>query len=334
MLTYLFFPIALIISSSLGLFFSPIWAFAPFVWVLLIVPLFDIILPKFNKLDDNLNETKIHNIALIIILPGILFLIYYGLIIVSREEISYLETLALGAAIGMSGGSIGITTAHELIHRSNKKMRGLGVILLILCLYGHFRIEHIYGHHKYFATKQDPATARIGENFYIFLLRCVVMSLVSAWNIEKDLLKKKNISPYNFKNRMLHYFVAEILILILSFFLAGINGLIFIFFHSAISIILLELVDYIQHYGLERSIKNGKYQTYAEQHSWNSRHSSANWSTFNLGLHAEHHQTSSKHYPLLSQQKKLMEMPANYPVMIMMALVPPIWFKIMNPKLK
>tara|TARA_Y100000590_G_scaffold434367_1_gene552480 strand:- start:1483 stop:2487 length:1005 start_codon:yes stop_codon:yes gene_type:complete len=334
MLAYYFFPFALITSSSLGLLIAPIWAVAPFIWVLMIVPTIDYILPGLNKNDNKLSETELHNFALILILPGIFFLILSGLIKVSQNDISYFVAAALGAAVGMSGGSIGITTAHELIHRSNKKMRAIGVILLILCLYGHFRIEHIYGHHKYFATKQDPATARIGENFYIFLLRCVVMSLVSAWNIEKDLLKKKNISPYNFKNRMLHYFVAEILILILSFFLAGINGLIFIFFHSAISIILLELVDYIQHYGLERSIKNGKYQTYAEQHSWNSRHSSANWSTFNLGLHAEHHQTSSKHYPLLSQQKKLMEMPANYPVMIMMALVPPIWFKIMNPKLK
>ena len=103
--------------------------------------------------------------------------------------------------------------------------------------------------------------------------------------------------------------------------------------HSAISIILLELVDYIQHYGLERSKKEGKYEIYGEQHSWNSRHASANWSTFNLGLHSEHHITASKHYPLLSQQQKIMEMPANYPLMIMMALLPPIWFKVMNAKL-
>ena len=112
------------------------------------------------------------------------------------------------------------------------------------------------------------------------------------------------------------------------------HGLIFILLHSAVSIILLELVDYIQHYGLERSIKNGEYGSYGEQHSWNSRHTLANWSTFNLGLHAEHHLLSKKHYPLLSQQKKLKEMPVNYPLMIIMALLPPIWFKVMNPKLK
>tara|TARA_Y100000590_G_C15593684_1_gene967123 strand:+ start:175 stop:1179 length:1005 start_codon:yes stop_codon:yes gene_type:complete len=334
MLFYFFFPIALIISSSLGILISPIWAFAPFVWVLVIVPILDLIFPKFNKLDNKLDETKFHNFALIIVLPGIICLIVLGLIKVSENNISYLNALALGAAVGMSGGSIGLTTAHELIHRSNKIMRGFGVTLLVLCLYGHFRIEHIYGHHKYFATNIDPATARKGENFYFFLIRCVSMSLVSSWNIEKNILKKKKSSVFSFKNRMIHYFIMEIILIILSFLIAGINGLIFIFIHSIISIILLELVDYIQHYGLKRSTTKGKYETYGQEHSWNSRHSSANWSTFNLGLHSDHHLSSSKHYPLLSQKKKFMEMPNNYPIMIMMALVPPIWFRIMNPKLK
>ena len=333
MLLYFFFPFALIISSSLGILISPIWAFAPFVWVLVIIPLIDLILPKLSKQNNKLNETKFHNLALILVLPGIICLIILGLFKVSANEVSILQAAALGAAVGMSGGSIGITTAHELIHRSNKVMRGFGIIILVLCLYGHFRIEHIYGHHKNFATKIDPATARKGENFYFFFLRCVLMSVVSSWMIEKKILKKKNFSVYSFRNRIIHYFVIELILIIISFLIAGINGLVFIFVHSTVSVMLLELVDYIQHYGLERSLKNEKYETYGEKHSWNSRHSSANWSTFNLGLHSDHHQLSSKHYPLLSQQKKIMEMPSNYSVMIMMALVPPIWFKVMDPKL-
>ena len=143
MLVYLFFPFALIVSSSLGIIISPTWAVAPFIWVLMIVPIIDSILPNLNKQDNKLNENKLHNIALIIIFPAILFLVFFGLIKVSQNDISYLEAMALGAAVGMSGGSIGITTAHELIHRNNKKMRGIGVMLLIICLYGHFRIEQL-----------------------------------------------------------------------------------------------------------------------------------------------------------------------------------------------
>ncbi len=333
MIVYLFFPLALIISSSLGILISPHWALAPFVWVLVIVPIIDFILPNLNIKDEDLNETKLHNLALIIILPGILFLIVFGLINISNSSITYLSTAAIGASVGMSGGSIGITTAHELIHRSNKYMRGVGIMLLVLCLYGHFRIEHIYGHHKNVATIDDPATARKGENFYFYFIRCVVMSFVSSWNTEKDLLNKKDMNTLSINNRMIHYFVVEILFLLVAYIVARLHGIIFVIFHSFVSILLLELVDYIQHYGLQRKKVNEKYERYNEFHSWNSRHPSANWSTFNLGLHSEHHKIASKHYPLLSQDKQKMEMPYNYPMMLAMALLPFVWYKVMDPKL-
>ena len=234
MLFYLFTPLILISSSALGLLISPSWAIAPFVWVFILVPIIDILLPYLNKNEDDLNENLFHNFSIMIVLPCILFLIVFGLVVVSDSNMSFFTIVALGAAVGMSGGSIGITTAHELIHRQSKFMRSLGVILLILCLYGHFRIEHVYGHHKNVATKEDPATARRGESFYFYFIRCVINSIISSWNIEKDILKKKNTKILSLQNRMLHYFCLECLFLFLAFFVAGINGLIFIFFHLSI----------------------------------------------------------------------------------------------------
>ena len=333
MFFYLVTPLILITASSLGLLISPSWSLSPFVWVFILVPIIDIMLPYLNKKDDELNENLLHSFSIIIVLPCILFLIIYGLIIVSDAKMNFITIAALGAAVGMSGGSIGITTAHELIHRQSKFMRSLGIILLILCLYGHFRIEHVYGHHRNVATKEDPATARKGENFYFYFIRCVINSVISSWNIEKDILKKKNSNIYSLKNRMLHYFFLELLFLCLAFYFTGINGLIFIFFHALVSITLLELVNYIQHYGLTRKKENGKYERFSDHHSWNSRHISANWSTFNLGLHNEHHKSAGKHYPLLSQEEKILEMPSNYSIMLIMALIPPLWFYVMNPKL-
>ena len=333
MFFYLVTPLILIASSSLGLLINPSWSVSPFIWVFILVPIIDLVLPYLSKQDVDLKEYVLHNFSILIILPCILFLIVFGLIVVSDSSINILVAASLGAAVGMSGGSIGITTAHELIHRQNKYMRGIGVLLLVLCCYGHFRIEHVYGHHKHVATKEDPATARKGENFYFYFIRCVINSVISSWNIEKNILDKKNINTFSFQNRMLHYFVLEIIFLFIVFFLAGINGLVFVFFHSFVSIILLELVNYIQHYGLERKMQNGKYERFTDHHSWNSRHISANWSTFNLGLHAEHHQSASKHYPLLSQEEKIIEMPANYSIMLIMALIPPLWFFVMNRKL-
>ncbi len=333
MFFYLVTPLILIASSSLGLLINPSWSVSPFIWVFILVPIIDLVLPYLSKQDVDLKENILHNFSILIILPCILFLIVFGLIVVSDSTISIFVAAALGAAVGMSGGSIGITTAHELIHRQNKYMRGIGILLLVLCCYGHFRIEHVYGHHKHVATKEDPATARRGENFYFYFFRCVINSVISSWNIEKNILDKKNIKTLSLQNRMLHYFILEIIFLIIAFFIAGINGLVFVIFHSFVSITLLELVNYIQHYGLERKMQNGKYERFTDHHSWNSRHISANWSTFNLGLHAEHHQSASKHYPLLSQEEKVIEMPANYSIMLIMALIPPLWFFIMDRKL-
>ena len=111
--------------------------------------------------------------------------------IVSGPSITLLTAAALGAAVGMSGGSIGITTAHELIHRQNKYMRGIGVLLLIVCCYGHFRIEHIYGHHRNVATREDPATARRGENFYFIFFAVSLIVLFLPGILKKIYLIKE-----------------------------------------------------------------------------------------------------------------------------------------------
>ena len=178
MIFYLVTPLILIFASSLGLIINPSWSISPFIWVFVLVPIIDLVLPYLSKDDLELKENVFHNFSILIVLPCILFLIIFGLFVVSNPSITLLTAAALGAAVGMSGGSIGITTAHELIHRKNKFMRGIGVFLLVLCCYGHFRIEHIYGHHLNVATKEDPATARRGENFYFYFIRCVILSLI------------------------------------------------------------------------------------------------------------------------------------------------------------
>ncbi len=334
MIFYWVFPFTIIATSYCCVLLSPSWSVLPYVWVLIIVPILDLITPKLNKPENLLHNSLGHNISLIAVVPAMYLLAFLSLFLIDNNETTLLGALAIGLGTGVSGGAVGITTAHELIHRRSKYMRGLGISLLVLSLYGHFRIEHIYGHHIHVATKDDPATARKGENYYSFLIRCVIMGLISSWKIESKMLISKNLPVFSLKNRMIHYIILHILLLIVCYFLAGIKGLIFIFAYSTISVVLLELVDYIQHYGLERKATNDqKVEPYNHSHSWNSRHSIADWSTFNLGLHSEHHTIANKPYPLLTQDEKVREMPANYPVMIIMALIPPIWFRVIDPKL-
>ena len=220
MIFYLVTPLILIFSSSLGLIINPSWSISPFIWVFVLVPIIDLLLPYLNKDNLELKENIFHNFSILIVLPCILFLIIFGLYIVSNPNITIFAVAALGAAVGMSGGSIGITTAHELIHRQNKFMRGIGVFLLVLCCYGHFRIEHIYGHHRNVATKEDPATARRGENFYFYFIRCVINSVISSWNIEKNILERKNTKTLSLYNRMIHYFVLEFIFLLIAYLVA------------------------------------------------------------------------------------------------------------------
>ncbi len=334
MLLYWFFPFTIIASSYCCILFSTTWSILPYIWVLIIVPILDLMTPKLNKTNKQLEITLGHNASLIAVVPAMFLLFYLSLTKISNVEISLLGAIAIGLGTGIAGGAIGITTAHELIHRKSKTMRGFGISLLVLCLYGHFRIEHIYGHHIHVATKNDPTTARKGENFYSFLIRCVITGIISAWSIEKNILISKKLPVIGINNRMLHYLIFQVLLIFASYYFSGIKGIIYILSHSAISIILLELVEYIQHYGLVRKrINQNSVESYNHSHSWNSRHSVADWSTFNLGLHSEHHSIANKPYPLLTQDKKIREMPANYPTMILMALIPPIWFKVIDQKI-
>ncbi len=282
---------------------------------------------------SKLTNSYSHSAALLAVVPAIFLLLILSLLKIKYLNIDSVDAFCIGLGTGITGGAVGISTAHEFIHRKSKFLRGLGIFLLSVCFYSHFRIEHIYGHHMHVATLNDPATARKGENFYAFLIRCVFLSIVSAWSIEKKILLSKNISIYNYRNRMIQYLLIYLLIVITCFAFTGLKGIIFIFTYALISIILLEVVEYIQHYGLKRENINNELEKYSPSHSWNSRHSIADWSTFNLGLHSEHHLIANKEYPLLSHDEKPKEMPANYPTMILMALIPPIWFMVMDKKL-
>ena len=334
MFFYWFFPFSIIISSFICVIFATNFFILPFIWVLIVVPIIDFFMPKLNIPKSKLTNSIGHSAALLAVVPTILLLLILSLLKIRGANIDFIDALCIGLGTGITGGAVGITTAHEFIHRKSKFLRGLGIFLLSVCFYSHFRIEHIYGHHMHVATLNDPATARKGENFYAFLIRCVFLSIASAWSIEKNILLSKNISIFNYKNRMFQYFIFHLTVLVTCFTFAGFKGIIFIFAYALVSIILLEVVEYIQHYGLIRDNTNNKLEKYNQSHSWNSRHSIADWSTFNLGLHSEHHSIANKEYPLLSHDEKPKEMPANYPTMILMALIPPIWFMVMDKKIK
>jgi alkane 1-monooxygenase len=233
----------------------------------------------------------------------------------------------VGAAVsvGLSGGALGITAAHELVHRRAFWQRACGSALLALVGYAHFRVEHVYGHHLRVATRADPATSRLGESLYAFWARALAMSLVSAWRLE---------APRGWRrNRVLWGFAAEAALAAACGLAFGAVGAAFYLAQSLVAALLLETINYIEHYGLaRRELRPGVYEPVADRHSWDCTRRFTNWSLFNLGLHAEHHRRASLEYARLSPSPAAPRLPYGYSTMLMLALVPPAWRAVMDPR--
>ena len=338
-MTYLLFPLMLTGLASLSFIsvndaVTPALGLLIYPFVMVILPILDLVLRPLNKAQESLRTNFLHEIAL-----GLTFPMVAGLILASfwRLGSGYFTTadaVMMGLSVGMATGAIGMTAAHEMIHRASKYWRAAGIGILICVQYGHFRIEHIYGHHIHVGTMKDPATARKGEGFYRFFIRVLRDSYLSAWAIEARRLSNRKMPLFSLENRMFHYLLLQIALILCAYLMAGSLGLVMLATQTIIALILTEAVDYIQHYGLMRKIdNNGRLEPVHYHHSWNSRHAAGDWTTFNIGLHSHHHSSARTPYAELSQDEEHHEMPGNYAVMIAMALVPPLWFYVMDKRL-
>jgi len=235
-------------------------------------------------------------------------------------------------SLGISNGGIGFTVAHELIHRSSKFEQSLGRALLLTTLYMHFAIEHVYGHHKHVGTEEDAATARKGETFYRFLIRSVPDQYRSAWEIERKRLKKKKKGFWSFSNEMLGFQVTQLVWLATIFWLMGPVVALLYIVSCFLAFSLLEAVNYLEHYGLEREKdERDRYKKIDHHHSWNSDHVVSRMFLFELSRHSDHHMVASRHYQVLRSLDDSPQLPTGYPGMILLAIIPPLWFRVMNP---
>jgi len=252
----------------------------------------------------------------------------------AQEGIGWSNWINLVIGVGIVGG-MGISCAHELIHRTNEFEVGLGKAILITVCYGHFYIEHIWGHHKRVSTNEDPGSARYGESYYSFWVRTVSGSFMSAWNIEKQRLKKINTNVLSPQNQVIQFVVLSMTIASLITSKYGFCGLLFFIIQSIVAFSLLELINYIEHYGLERK-KNetNEYERVTPAHSWNSRHRITNYFLFKLQRHSDHHANSSRRYQTLRSWKSSPQLPTGYGGMFVLSLIPPLFFKVMNPRVK
>lgn len=268
-------------------------------------------------------------------LPVVYGTLFFFIKKLDQNNLNNLEYTGLILSVGIVLGACGINVAHELGHRKNATERFLAKMLLLPSWYMHFIIEHNQGHHKNIATDLDPASARKGEPLYAFWLRSVAGSYLHAWKLEKNRLAKANLPFWNIKNEMLVFSIAQISFLLLVFLLCQhwytFQGVVLA---GIVSFLLLETINYIEHYGLRRKkLPSGLYERVQPQHSWNADFEIGRILLYELTRHSDHHFIATKKYQTLDHHDQAPELPFGYPTAMLTALVPPLWFYIMDKRI-
>jgi len=237
-------------------------------------------------------------------------------------------------SMGILCGVFGINVAHELGHRANKKEQFMAKLLLLTSQYIHFFIEHNKGHHKNVATPEDPSSARYNESVFSFYPRTIINGYRNAWRIANHDQLKKGRSALNIRNEMLQAQIMQASFLLLIFLFFGWKILLFYLGAAFVGIMMLENVNYIEHYGLSRTKSySGHYERAMPHHSWNSNHVLGRLMLFELSRHSDHHYLASRKYQILRHHNNAPQMPTGYPGMMIIAHFPFLWFRMMNKRI-
>ncbi len=326
------------LSAFLALYFRGGWSFAGIYVGFVMIPLLELIGPRSDRNLTPEEEKKkaasfFFDLLLYLNVPILWGLIayYFHTLAFQWEALATYEIVGLTLSVGLNVGTIGINVAHELGHRHRWYEQLMSKVLLLSALYMHFNIEHNRGHHKNVATDADPASARCGESLYAFWLRSVSGGYRNAWRLEGERLEKKKLPLISWYNEMIRFqvFQAGYLLtvgLIYGWWMIGFAVAIAVF-----GFLLLESVNYIEHYGLRRQLQpNGRYEKVRPVHSWNSDHEVGRIFLYELTRHSDHHFKASRKYQVLRHFDESPQLPFGYPTSILISLVPPLWFSLMN----
>ena len=320
------------IGISLGGFYN----YLAVVFTFVFIPVLEIIVKKSDeKYTDeekkNRNLDPFFDLLLYLNIP-----IVFGIFFFSLEKLALTSSvydiigIILSASIVMATN--GINVGHELGHRKSLIARTCSKLLYLPCQYMHFYIEHNFGHHINVATPEDPATARYKQTVYSFWITSVIRTYVSAWEIQLKLLKVSKRSFFSIKNDMVFYTFFQLSFLVFIYYNFGLYLTLLSILMSVVSFLFLETINYVEHYGLLRKKEpSGRYERVKPHHSWNSNHTIGRIVLYELTRHSDHHFKSSKKYQVLESLDECPHLPHGYPTSILLSLIPPLWFSIMNP---
>ena len=327
------------VIGMIGIYFGGFWTYAALLFAFVVIPLLELVLPIDERNYDTKTiskrlHAKFFDFLLLLNVPVVYGAMLFSLYRITEYQLQLYEIIGMTLSLGIILGANGINVAHELGHRKTMFEKVMGKILLIPSHYTHFFIEHNHGHHLHVSTPEDPSTAKYNQNLYSFWIQTVTGTYSKAWQIQKMLNKIDNRSFLSIKNDMFWFTIIQAGYLLVIYYFFGFKGLLFAIFSGIVGFLLLETINYIEHYGLKRNqLASGRYERVTEKHSWNSNHVLGRIILYELTRHSDHHFKSQKKYQILEYHDVSPQMPYGYPTSMVLSFFPPLWFAVMNKRI-
>jgi alkane 1-monooxygenase len=330
-------PIIVYVGAFFSFTYTGWLCFLPFIYAFAVIPLLELLIKpdevNLSAAEEAIvKEDRSYDYVLYLIvflqIPTLFYFLYHLKI---DAGLTWVDKLGRIISMGVLCGTFGINVGHELGHRVNRFEQILAKISLMSSLYMHFFTEHNKGHHKHVATPEDPSSSRLGESLYAFWPRTIVFSYLSAWRIANSEVKKTGHGIFSWRNEMIQAHLWQLLFILAIYIYFGGWVMVYFLLAAFMGILMLETVNYIEHYGLNRkSTSPGKYERTLPEHSWNSNHLIGRLMLFELSRHSDHHYLASRKYQVLRHHENAPQMPTGYPGMMLLSTIPPLWFWVMN----
>ena len=332
------FPLIPMVGMGLFLWSGQQWTlWLPLAFVYGVIPLLDHLFPNDRsnppeQIVPQLEADAYYRVLNHLTVPLHFLVLICGAWFVATQDIGWSGLLALSLMVGAISG-FGINTGHELGHKKNALDRLGARLVLAVPIYGHFTMEHNVGHHGQVATPEDSASSRYGESIYQFALREIPGGLRRGWRLERERLQRRGYGTWSWRNEILQSYALSLLLY---------GGLVWAFGPVVVPFLLaqaawawwqLTSANYIEHYGLLREKgPDGRYERCQPHHSWNANHVASNLVTFHLERHSDHHAWAARHYQSLRHFDDVPQLPSGYFGMFLLSYVPPLWRKVMDPR--
>ncbi|WP_295720112.1 alkane 1-monooxygenase [uncultured Halovibrio sp.] len=317
------------------------WAWFPALFIFGFIPILDYIIGKDPANPDeevevpDMTKDWYYRALTLVCVPIHLAVVIYAGWAFATVEMGLAAQIGWLVSIGVVGGIMAINIGHELIHKDTKLETWIGGLALASVTYAGFKVEHIMGHHVHVSTPDDASSSRYNQGVYAFLLQAFPRNFMNAWRLEAKKLRRKGRNPWGPANELIWWYAISALFAVAFTVALGWTGLVFFLAQSFFAAATLEVINYIEHYGLHRRVQeNGRFERVTPAHSWNSNYLLTNLFLFHLQRHSDHHAFPRRRYQVLRHYDESPQLPGGYAAMFVLALVPPLWKKVMNPRVE